>query len=101
MRKIILAFMVGMAFMLSATAQTRTVSGKVLDEKGNPPEGISVLVQGTNNGASTSANGTFSISAERSGTLIFSGVNFERLTMRATSDNPTVVLRSKNNPLEE
>lgn len=101
MRKIILALLVGITFMLPATAQDRTVSGKVLDEKGNPLEGISVLVQGTNKGASTAADGSFSVSAPRTATLVFSGVNFERLTMRATADNPTVVLRAKSNPLEE
>lgn len=101
MRKIILALLVGITFMLPATAQDRTVSGKVLDEKGNPLEGISVLVQGTNRGASTAADGSFSVSAPRTATLVFSGVNFERLTMRATADNPTVVLRAKSNPLEE
>ena len=101
MRKSILALLVGVVFMLPAIAQDRTVSGKVLDERGNPLEGVSIVVQGTNRGASTTANGSFTIVAARNATLIFSGVNVERITMRASDDNLTVVLRSKNNPLEE
>ncbi|MEJ7626746.1 MAG: SusC/RagA family TonB-linked outer membrane protein [Ferruginibacter sp.] len=101
MRKLISTLLVTMAFVLNVTAQERIISGKVLDDRGNPAEGISVVVQGTNKGASTTANGSFSISVNRSNTLVFSGVNYETVSLRSPSDNPTVVLKVKTNPLDE
>lgn len=87
--------------MLSAFAQETPLTGRVLDDRGNPVEGISVLVQGTNRGVSTGADGNFTITANRSSTIVFSGVNFQTMTMRASGNLSSIVLRSKINPLEE
>ncbi len=97
----ILTLMVSMGFVLCSTAQDRMVTGKVLDEKGNPVEAVSVLVQGTTSGTSTRADGTFSIYVSKTGSLVFTGVNFERLVIKATADNLNVVLKTKTNPMEE
>ncbi len=53
------------------------IKGKVTDEKGQPLEGATVLVKGTNNGTKTDANGNFSIEADPNVTLIISYVGFE------------------------
>ena len=46
----------------AASAQnTRTVSGKVVDEKGEPLAGAFVVLQGTSTGVPTDINGTYSI----------------------------------------
>jgi iron complex outermembrane receptor protein len=53
-------------FVLAATsvcAQTRTVSGQVLDADGQPVIGASVVEKGTNNGTSTDASGRFTLRA--------------------------------------
>lgn len=42
-------------------AQTRNVTGRVTDEKGNPISNASVLAKGTKAGTSTKADGSFSI----------------------------------------
>lgn len=42
-------------------AQTRTISGKVSDEKGVPLAAVSVIVKGTNTGTQTDASGNFSL----------------------------------------
>jgi iron complex outermembrane receptor protein len=47
----------------SVCAQTRTVSGQVLDADGQPVIGASVVEKGTNNGTSTDANGHFTLRA--------------------------------------
>ncbi|HXL55980.1 MAG TPA: hypothetical protein VN958_06975, partial [Chitinophagaceae bacterium] len=47
-------------FMLAlqpSWAQTKTVTGKVSDEKGTPVSGASVLAKGTKTGTSTDATG--------------------------------------------
>ena len=58
-------------------AQTKTISGKVTDEKGSPVAGASILVKGTKTGVSTDASGSFSVSVPASATtLIVSYVGY-------------------------
>src|SRR5688572_16877184 len=101
MRKFLSILIASCAFMLSAFAQETTISGRVLDDRGNPLQGISVVVQGTNRGVSTGADGNFTITANRNNTIVLSGVNFETLSMRGSGNFNTVVLKGKVNPLEE
>lgn len=61
------------------------IKGKVTDDKGQPLEGATVIVKGTNNGTKTDANGNFSINAEPNSTLIISYVGFETLEIKAGS----------------
>lgn len=73
-----------MSFMLMLTlfqvvlAQTRSVSGRVTDQKtGEGLPGVTVLLKGTTNGVSTNADGAFSLSVPATGgTLVFSSVNY-------------------------
>src|SRR3954465_8700732 len=56
-------------FMLvfqASWAQTKTVTGKIIDEQSRPVAGASVIVKGSNIGASTDANGMFKLSAPAS-----------------------------------
>ena len=53
------------------------IKGKITDDKGQPLEGATILVKGTNNGTKSDANGNFSIDAEPNSTLIISYVGFE------------------------
>jgi TonB-linked SusC/RagA family outer membrane protein len=52
-----------------ALAQQKTVTGKVTSEAGTALPGVTVLIRGTNIGASTSADGNYSISASVGQTL--------------------------------
>ena len=53
------------------------VSGKVVDEKGEPLIGVSVKVDGAASGVSTDVNGMFSIDVAENGVLVFSYVGYE------------------------
>jgi TonB-dependent starch-binding outer membrane protein SusC len=61
------------------------IKGKITDDKGQPLEGATVLVKGTNNGTKTDADGNFSINAEPNSTLIISYVGFETAEVKAGS----------------
>jgi len=53
------------------------VTGQVLDDKGTPLPGVSVLVKGTSVGTTTDANGNFTISVPNANSiLVFSSVGF-------------------------
>ena len=62
---------------LVVIAQTSEVSGVVTSASGNALSGVSVLVQGTNKGATTNNNGEYKINASSNDSLIFRYVGFE------------------------
>lgn len=103
MRKLILTLLVGIVFVLSATAQERVITGKVTDDKGTPLTGSSVTVQGTTIGTLTDANGAFSLSVPAGAkVLLVSSVDMNSAQISITSrNNYQVSLVSTNASLEE
>ena len=63
----------------NASAQTGVVKGTVKDTKGNPLPGVTVQVKGTSKSTSTSADGNFSINADKGSVLKFSFIGFQPL----------------------
>lgn len=62
---------------LSASAQERTVTGKVTDEKDQGLPGVSVTVKGSTRGTNADADGNFSLSAVKDGDiLVFSSIGY-------------------------
>ena len=77
-----------MLIVQASWAQTKTVTGKVSDEKGAPIAGASVLVKGTNTGTSTDASGAFKISAPASATaLVITYVGYTSQEVNIPSSN--------------
>ena len=78
MRKLILILSAVFVFILNAAAQNRTITGKVVDEKGTPLEGVSITSSDGKHGTQTDKDGTYSLSIPASvKNLNFSIVNFE------------------------
>lgn len=64
-------------FLLPLMVQAQApVTGRVLDEKGQPVAGATVLVRGAKSGTKTDANGNFTINAKTGDVLVISSVNF-------------------------
>lgn len=83
-------------------AQSKTVSGRVSDEKGEGIANASVTVKGTSTGTVTKANGDFSFSVPESAkTLVISSVGFETLEVNITGGAMTIVLLKKESKLDE
>ncbi|MFC7667899.1 SusC/RagA family TonB-linked outer membrane protein [Hymenobacter humi] len=77
MKKVILmSFVLMFTFLQGVLAQTRTISGRVTDQKtGDGLPGVTVLLKGTTNGISTGADGAYTLTVpESGGTLVFSSV---------------------------
>ncbi len=66
---------------LDAAAQARLLSGRVLDADGGALPGTTVQERGTTNGATTGADGRFSLSVQPSATLVISSVGFTTQTI--------------------
>lgn len=91
-------------FSLRVLAQERVVSGTVTSDKdGKPIEGVSVLIKGTNVGATTNVAGVYSIRMRGAGTLIFSytGHDTRELAVSGTTATLNVQLTAENKALNE
>lgn len=77
MRKLLLLSCLCFAFIM-AQAQTKTITGKVTDEKtGQPIAGVTVSVQGGTTGTQTKEDGTFSLSVpSNTRTLTFTSIGY-------------------------
>ena len=64
-----------------------TITGKVLDPKGDPLPGVTIIIDGTNTGTVTNIDGQYSIEANEGDVLVFSFVGFERLRRVVGSSN--------------
>jgi TonB-linked SusC/RagA family outer membrane protein len=76
--------------------QTRTITGTVTDDKGDPLPLVSVVQKGTNNGTTTNEQGGFSLGVTGNNVVLvfsYSGMQSQELNV-GTSNNYNVVLRS-------
>jgi TonB-dependent starch-binding outer membrane protein SusC len=86
----------------SLFAQTKQVSGKVKDARGNGVIGASVVVKGTQTGGTTDAEGAFSFAAPESATtLTISAVGFTTLDVPITAGSIDVALQEATVDLNE
>ena len=87
--------------LATGLAQTTTITGKVVDDKGNALAGASILEKGTKNGVSADANGFFSIKAKTGATLLVSTIGYENLEVVANANNLLVKLTTDTRALNE
>src|SRR5215204_4327962 len=104
MRRLLL-LMLGVLFIsVQLSAQNRTISGKVTDEKGIGIPNASVIIKGTSTGTNTDASGSFSLSIPAtSKALIISYVGMDEKEISLTTANSyTIGLSTKaTNDLQE
>ena len=79
-------FLVLMLFTaLVAFAQSRVISGTVIDDKGEVVPFASILVKGTKTGVAADANGNFKINAKTGDVLVISGVGLTSKEVKVTA----------------
>lgn len=89
MKKLFLLLLAVIAIGISASAQTRTVRGTVVDENNEALAGVSVVPAGTNSGTSTDFDGNFTLTV---------GPNVKEITFSYVGYQPvTLPVRDKMN----
>jgi TonB-linked SusC/RagA family outer membrane protein len=106
MRKLHKLFLLPVLFLyLSATAQTRTIKGKVLSAQDNQPiAGASVRVKNTTIGTTSDNDGSFTLDVPSgNATLVFSFVGFDPIERNVTGNvtDISASLTRNNNQLGE
>ncbi len=101
MRKLYLLLMGVVCLAMQASAQ-RTVTGKVIDEKGNPLANVSVMVRGTTSGTTTKADGTYSIAVQANAkALVFSSVDMSPVEMGIGTGEVNATMKNEDKTLAE
>ncbi len=75
-------FLLFISISASLAQETGTINGKVVDENNQPLAGVNIIIQNTNRGTSTKADGRFTFQDVSVGnkTLVFSYIGFKKLT---------------------
>ena len=86
----------------STPQQQKNVTGKVMDETGEPLPGVAIVVEGSPRGVTTDIDGTFSIEVKNTDKLTFSYLGMEPQTIPVASKKELIVtLKAKVDELEE
>lgn len=83
-RMLLLAVALTLFTASAALAQSLTVTGRVLDQSGQPVIGATIIEQGTTNGTTTGVDGTYSIKLRGAGdaaTLLYQSLGFVTQTI--------------------
>jgi TonB-linked SusC/RagA family outer membrane protein len=101
MRKILSLLAVLVLSSVLAFAQTRDVTGQILDELGDPIPFSSVTIKGTNRGVTTDANGNFTIGVSRGEVLVFSAVGRTPREVAVGASNLYTITLERSDNLQE
>jgi TonB-linked SusC/RagA family outer membrane protein len=102
MTRFLSVFMVLMLSGVMALAQNRTITGKVVDEKGNGIPFASVKVSNTRGGTSTDTDGSFSVRADNSSSLIVSSNGYASQTVSVGDQTfIAIALKQTNGAMQE
>ncbi|MBR1576103.1 MAG: TonB-dependent receptor [Bacteroidales bacterium] len=83
-------------------AGRKTVTGRVLDESGQPVIGAGIMVQGTTQGVATDLDGNFTISVPSNGTLVIQSIGYKTVSIPVNGRNRiNATLASDQEMLEE
>src|SRR5258708_2162395 len=101
MRKLILLLMASLLTTALVQAQTREVTGTVVDSAGNPLTGASINVKGAKRGTSAGPDGSFRLMAPNNATLVVSAVGFLQQDVPVGSGSVSVHLIRDTRNLNE
>ena len=103
MKKALMLLVAWLCCLCELSAQSRTITGKVTDERNNPVGNVSVVVKGTTRGTTTNETGDFTINVSSSvTTLVLSSVNYATQEVDISSNtNPTIKLLPTTGSLNE
>jgi len=101
--KSILSLLLVCAGSFLFTAQTLTITGKIIDEKGSPLQGVSVAIKGAKASVVSDANGGYSIKvSDEKATLVFSFVGYESQEIKVKGKTViNVTLKTRTDELNE
>jgi TonB-linked SusC/RagA family outer membrane protein len=96
MRKLLLLTMLMVCVFLQLTAQTKSVSGKVVDEAGRPVANASIQPKGSKSGTSSAADGSFTLNlAQTVKELSITSVGFSEQSVPVGNSSNALTIQLK------
>jgi len=91
------SFVLIMSLLSFRTVYDYTITGKIVDEKGNPCANVTVLVKGTSNATSSANDGSFSIviKSTSKAILIVSWVGYETQEVKVNPNSAALTIKLK------
>lgn len=89
------------AFALSANAQTRKVTGQIVDESGQPIIGATIRLQDATTGTITDIDGHFSLNVPDGKKVVISYIGYLKQVILPKDDTLKVILQEDNQKLDE
>lgn len=86
---------------VSQQANKMTVQGSIVDAKGEPLIGVSILEKGTTNGTITDFDGKFSLSVSKGSTIEISYIGYKTLSLAAKTDFGQITMKEDTEVLDE
>lgn len=88
-------FTILLAFTVTlVSAQTKTVTGKIIGEDGSVLPGVHVVEKGTENGTTSNGEGVYTLTVNEKATLVFSFIGFRQTEVRVDElSNVDIVLK--------
>lgn len=101
MRRLVLLMLVAVLSVGQLLAQSKAITGKVTDEKGNGISNASISIKGSEAGATSDVNGIFSVEVPVSlKVLVISAVGYQSEKINITNkDNVLIVLKLEDKEL--
>jgi TonB-linked SusC/RagA family outer membrane protein len=101
LRRVLLLW-VGLLWAVIGFSQTKPITGRVTDDKGNPVQNASILVKGTTQGTSTDENGNFKLEVPATATtLTVSSLNFTEQDVTISGSVLSITLQSASGQMDE
>ena len=102
MKKILLFMVMVVGLFAAAIAQTKPISGTVIDKEGKPIEGASVKVKGHQGGVAAESDGSFKIAVKPGDVLIVSSIGHATKQIKISNQTSvSVVLESDDATMGE
>jgi len=98
MKKLLLLFVM-VSFGLSFAFAQKTITGKIVDEKGAPVIGANILVKGTSTGTISDYDGNYSLNVPSGATLVFSYTGYTSKEFIVGNSGSINVTLSEDNAL--
>ena len=103
--KVIIIKLMCFVFILhsySGYGQSKSIEGVVSDNSGNPLPGVTLIIKGTNYGASTDFDGKYNLNATIGDIVVFSYVGFKtNETEIGSSNSYNIIMQNENLALDE
>jgi TonB-linked SusC/RagA family outer membrane protein len=99
-KRLLLTLTVLLIGLQGLLAQSSSVRGRILDDKGDPIPGATIRVKGTNKGAVTDVNGNFKLTIEDGATLAITAIGMKP-TEKSAQDGMSVKLVTDQQSLRE